>query len=108
MELWRTTDRKDTVGMNNRGCYCDIWEKDPEFFRKQGIPEGFCGFCDTCKKPGHTRHFPGSSPYTGTWCDFHYRMIGLIHPLGIYGTFFWAAIVILLIVVWKILSGLLL
>lgn len=36
---------------------------------KEGVPEGFCGFCEICHKPGHVQHFPGAVPYTGTWCD---------------------------------------
>ena len=53
-------------------CYCSIWDEDPQFLREQGLPEGFCGFCDSCEKPGHVRHYPGPKPITGSWCDEHY------------------------------------
>jgi hypothetical protein len=51
---------------------------DPQALIDQGVPEGYRGFCTTeiggrvCGKPGHVRHFPGSRPYTGAWCDEHY------------------------------------
>ena len=64
---------------NERNCYCGIWEKDPEFYRSRGVPEGFCGLCDVCQAPGHTRHAP-DGPYTGTWCDKHYGS-GRFSPL---------------------------
>jgi hypothetical protein len=59
-----------------RNCYCDLWTKSPEVLRKQGIPEGYCGICERCGRPGHLRHFPGPVPYTGAWCDRCYKMIG--------------------------------
>jgi hypothetical protein len=62
--------------MNARGCYC--------------------GFCEKCGKPGHTRHFPGAAPYTGTRCDYHYRMVAILHPMGFPGTFIYAAIALCL------------
>lgn len=40
---------------NERHCYC-----------KPG--DEFCGTCERCGAPGHTRHAP-SQPYTGAWCD---------------------------------------
>ncbi len=73
--------------MNERGCYCGIWEKDPSFYESRGVPRGYCGFCEKCGKPGHTRHFPGAVPYTGCWCDRHYRLVSIIHPLGFWGVF---------------------
>ena len=90
--------------MNERGCYCDIWDKNPEFYESRGVPRGYCGFCQTCGQPGHTRHFPGTSPYTGCWCDKHYRRLSFIHPLGTYGTLIYGAIVLAIVVyvtVWK-------
>jgi hypothetical protein len=57
-----------------RNCYCGLWQKDPEFFVQRGIPEGFCGICDRCGKPGHMRHYPGA-PGTGAWCDRCYRFV---------------------------------
>lgn len=72
--------------MNERGCYCGIWDKNPEFYESRGVPRGYCGFCQTCGQPGHTRRFPGAAPYTGCWCDKHYRRVSFLHPLGTYGT----------------------
>ena len=43
-------------------CYCEDGETT-------------CGDCQICEKPGHTRHFPGPVPYTGSWCDEHYDML---------------------------------
>jgi hypothetical protein len=64
------------------GCYCGLWDKDPSFFEKKGIPPGYCGLCDKCGKPGHVRHFPGAVPFTGAWCERHYRRAMILHPLG--------------------------
>jgi len=61
--------------MERNRCYCDIRQKDPDYYKKQGIPDGYCGFCSICKKPGHTCHVPAGLPYTGTWCDEHYQLI---------------------------------
>ena len=58
---------------DERGCYCDLWEKSPQTLEKQGVPRGFCGICEICRAPGHTRHAPGATPYTGSWCDRCYR-----------------------------------
>lgn len=58
------------------GCYCSVWDKDPEFYPKQNVPEGYCGICKRCKEPGHTRHYPGPVPYTGAWCDSCYKFLG--------------------------------
>lgn len=80
--------------LNARGCYCDLREKDPAFFASRGIPPGHCGICETCGKPGHTRHFPGAAPYTGAWCDYHYRRLSLLHPLGTFGAPFYACLAI--------------
>ena len=52
---------------NARGCYC-------------GPGDEFCGTCERCGRPGHTRHFPGPLPYTGAWCDRCYRIVGWTHP----------------------------
>jgi hypothetical protein len=50
-----------------RQCYCD--SLSAEWKAEQGYAEGFCGVCERCGKPGHTQHFPGPLPYTGSWCD---------------------------------------
>mgnify|MGYP003456742748 CR=1 FL=1 len=71
--------------MNERGCYCSLWEKNPAYLESEGIPHGYCGLCDKCGQPGHTRHFPGAVHFTGSWCDYHYRVLSIIHPLGSFG-----------------------
>lgn len=58
-----------------RNCYCGSFDR--EFLRQQGIPEGFCGICERCGKPGHTQHFPGPVPYTGAWCDRCVKIVAL-------------------------------
>lgn len=60
---------------NERGCYCGLWRTSPETLRAQRLPEGFCGFCERCGVAGHTRHFPGPVPRTGSWCDRCHRIV---------------------------------
>ena len=62
------------------GCYCGLWQTNPEVLRSQGVPEGYCGLCQVCSKPGHTRHYPGPVPYTGAWCDPCYRRLAWRAP----------------------------
>lgn len=57
----------------------------------------------TCKGPGHTRHFPGAVPYTGCWCDFHYRLLSFIHPLGFPGTLLYFGVGVIGVVLWIVL-----
>ena len=45
-----------------RNCYC-----------KQG--QTYCGKCEICGALGHTSHFPGPVPYTGSWCDDCYIIL---------------------------------
>ncbi len=59
--------------MLSRNCYCDLWNTNPDFLIHRGIPLNFCGMCDLCGAPGHTRHYPGPVPSTGSWCDECYR-----------------------------------
>ena len=75
--------------MNSRGCYCALWEKNADVLRSRGLSPGFCGNCERCGGPGHTRHFPGAVPYTGAWCDLHYRRLALLHPFAFPGTLLW-------------------
>ena len=75
-----------------RGCYCDIWEKNPKFYEDKGVPRGFCGMCVVCGKPGHTRQHPGA-PVTATWCDHHYRMLVFFHPMSALGCVTWTLII---------------
>jgi len=59
--------------MNNRNCYCPDSEPQAAWLLKAKIPYGFCGVCDNCGQLGHTRHYPGPVPYTGSWCDVCYE-----------------------------------
>lgn len=81
-----------------RGCYCEIWEKDPQFYPSRGIARGYCGKCERCGAMGHTRHYPGPVPYTGSWCDRCYRIVGLTgwmrSPAG------WIQMAFLALVLW--------
>ncbi len=60
---------------NERGCYCGLWQTNPATLTEQGVPPGFCGICERCGQPGHTRHFPGPVPVTGSWCDRCYGIV---------------------------------
>jgi hypothetical protein len=53
--------------IENKYCFCDSISSELRI--EQGIPEGFCGICEVCGKPGHAQHYPGSVPYTGAWCE---------------------------------------
>lgn len=61
---------------NKRNCYCELWNKDPDFLIKQGIPYGYCGVCQ-CGKYGHLRHAP-NGPYTAEFCDACYRLVTMV------------------------------
>ena len=69
-----------TIAARERNCYCGLWDKDPAFCQAQGYAPGHCGVCDRCGVPGHTRHFPGPLPYTGSWCDRCYRIVKWTWP----------------------------
>jgi len=60
-----------------RGCYCGAF--DQEYLDQNNIPEGFCGICERCGQPGHTRHYPGAVPYTGSWCDRCFKIEGYLY-----------------------------
>ena len=58
----------------NKGkCYCSAWDTNPQAFEKQGIPHGYCGFCDVCGRPGHCRAHPGAPAVTSSLCDEHWQ-----------------------------------
>jgi hypothetical protein len=78
---------------NTRMCYCGLWDTKPEVLEQQGIPRGYCGLCLVCERPGHTRHHPGAVPFTGSWCDWHYRRLALTHPATPLGCLFWLTII---------------
>lgn len=79
------------------GCYCMIWDKNPNQYLKRSIPAGYCGFCNVCGEPGHIRHFPGSAPYTACWCERHYKRLLYLHPSGFYGCYLYLALFVLLL-----------
>jgi hypothetical protein len=78
-----------TEEARQRGCYCGTWDTNPEAFESAGIPRGFCGFCQVCGRPGHTRHFPGAVPYTGCWCERHWWRIVWLDPRATIGCMVW-------------------
>ncbi len=89
-----------TAEAQERGCYCGLWDTAPGTLEAQGLPVGYCGKC-RCGKPGHTRHFPGTSPTTGTWCDAHYRRTLWLHPMGFYGKRVWIGLAVVAVVLWS-------
>ena len=58
---------------NKRGCYCGAF--DQAYLEENNIPEGYCGICSCCEKPGHLRHAPGCAPYTDAWCDSCFKSV---------------------------------
>ena len=38
-------------------------------------PKGYCAWCQSCERPGHVRQYPGSVPYSGSWCDDCYSKL---------------------------------
>jgi hypothetical protein len=81
--------------VKKRMCYCD--GLDAEFRREHHIPNGFCGFCEVCGQPGHTRHHPAPVPYTGAWCDHCYRILVWIWPFRLPVGWFMLVIMALII-----------
>jgi len=81
----------------DRGCYCGLWDRDPAALESRGVPRGFCGHCQTCGQPGHTRHFPGGVPFTGCWCDKHYQRLAWLHPLACPGALIYVALFLVLV-----------
>ena len=54
-------------------CYCKERLSNPKLKESmKDLPEGFCGICDVCGKPGHTKAHP-SLPTSGAWCDEHWN-----------------------------------
>jgi hypothetical protein len=88
IELWkgiatRRTKKQEgrwTVAARTRGCYCAVWDTEPGTYAKLGYEIGFCGTCERCGSPGHTRHYPGPVPYTGAWCDRCFRILAWSWP----------------------------
>ena len=69
----------------SRECYCNLWDTNPDTLVSQGVPRGFCGICERCQAPGHTRHAPPPAPYTGAWCDSCFRKVSLFGNLRMLG-----------------------
>ncbi|MFO0675036.1 MAG: L,D-transpeptidase family protein [Polyangiaceae bacterium] len=80
-----------SIPVNGRGCYCGVPAKGGEGDTRQS-PPGFCGTCEVCGASGHVRHFPGAVPYTGSWCDAHYRRLKFTHPMSPWGCLTWLGI----------------
>lgn len=56
-------------------CYCEERKNNKGVAElMKDLPEGFCGTCDICGKPGHTKGHP-SLPTTGAWCDEHWSQL---------------------------------
>lgn len=56
-------------------CYCEERKNNPRVAEyMKDLPEGFCGICDICGKPGHTKGHP-NLPTTGAWCDEHWEQL---------------------------------
>jgi hypothetical protein len=85
---------------DERDCYCSLWQSKPSVLEAQGLSPGYCGRCMTCGEPGHLRHHPGAVPFTGAWCDRHYRRLAWLHPLAWRGTLLWLGTVLVLIGAW--------
>ena len=90
-----------TEEAQKRGCYCDKWETNPAVFESLGYPRGYCGFCEVCGQPGHTQHFPGPIPYSGCWCDRHWRRMLWLDPRARFGCLVW---IVGLALVWFVLK----
>ena len=90
------------IARPDKNCYCNLWNENPEALRSQGLPEGYCGFCDTdvngrpCGKPGHMHSGPG--PFTVGYCDEHppghvvhfgCLVLGMLLVGGIGALFWW-------------------
>ncbi len=90
-------------------CYCEERSLRPELAEEmKEFPLGYCGLCEICGKPGHTRAHP-RLPATGAWCDEHWNeLVGYrVFTLGdVVQCLFYAAIIGVLIysvvLAWKL------
>jgi len=73
-------------------CYCEERVKHPDAFKD--VPEGFCGICDVCGKPGHMRAHP-HAPATGAWCDEHFSELAASRPVTLPQIFLILVVVLL-------------
>ncbi|GMW03841.1 MAG: hypothetical protein AMXMBFR84_49750 [Candidatus Hydrogenedentota bacterium] len=76
----------------SRGCYCFLWRDNVESLESEGVPRGYCGFCDVCGSPGHTRPYPGPRPFTGCWCDRCFEQLDRGNAIGV--AFYWIALIL--------------
>jgi hypothetical protein len=96
----------DKTNENDSGCYCHLWETQPEIFQEQGVPRGYCGLCDAlikgkeCGKPGHLRQ--GNGPYSFCLCDEHYDGGNGFNPIRVGCNIFFA--LLLLGILWLIIK----
>lgn len=79
-EASQAKEGKWEAASHKRNCYCGGWDKNPAAYEREGYTLGYCGICERCGVPGHTRHFPGPVPYTGSWCDRCYRVLKWTWP----------------------------
>jgi hypothetical protein len=69
--LW--SGMKMTKRTSSHHCYCNERKTNPAIAESmKDIPDGFCGICEICGKPGHTKTHP-HLPTTGSWCDEHWH-----------------------------------
>jgi len=58
-------------------CYCFLRQTNAEYdaqLKADGVPDGYCGLCCVCNKPGHTCAHP-HQPYTAAWCKVHWQEV---------------------------------
>nr|CAS02748.1 putative integron gene cassette protein [uncultured bacterium] len=82
-----------------RHCYCDLWESNPDVLQSQNLPHGFCGICERCGQPGHSRHAPAAAPYTSAWCDSYYRITSIRNYS------LWLFVAVICICTWLLFRG---
>ncbi|MDE2039223.1 MAG: hypothetical protein KGO96_06520 [Elusimicrobia bacterium] len=96
----------------NKDCYCDLWDKEEgrQLLIKKGVPRGFCGLCERCGAPGHTRHFVGL-PRTGCLCFRHARrqalsvLLNPLRPEGMIAWFLACACALAAFFIWRAWRG---
>lgn len=87
------------MGPDQRDCYCGLDSSTRTATATSNAPPGFCGICEVRGQPGHTRHFPGAAPVTGSWCDLHYRRTSWLHPMGRYGRWLYSGIALMVLLI---------
>ncbi len=87
-------------------CYCSERESNPRLAEElKDIPEGYCGICEVCGRPGHLRAHP-RAPTSGAWCDAHWEELSSrrIFTLGDVVRVVYLVVVVVgtVLVVWKV------